>query len=194
MNDPLNDWDELQSEWQSYQPDMQKIKKKINWVTWRMVGILAFDILAVLFYFPFLYFVLTPDDNSWAYKSFFYLMGVLLIYGTYLDFKIRLPIIFYQGESTKDILNLYLDRIQAGILVGKIGKYFGIGLLIINWIWIAIVLHFEPEHPKVSGDYFVLFFSGWMGGISLICWWYERKKQKEYIKLKALWQDYMEKE
>ena len=30
------EWQQLQEDWQSYQPDIAKIKRRIQWVTWRM--------------------------------------------------------------------------------------------------------------------------------------------------------------
>jgi len=192
MSDPLKDWEEMQSEWQSYQPDVQKIKKTINWVTWRMGAILAFDVIAILLYIPFLIFFVSVDENSLVENSWHYLLGLLLIYGVYLDFKIRLPIFRAQGESTKDVLELYLKRTQAGVTIGRIGKNFSWVLLVAFVLWYLANLLLPSGNPKIADWEFGLFGVVWIAVFVVLCRWYENKKQKEFEKLNKLWQDYIE--
>ncbi|TQV86880.1 hypothetical protein [Aliikangiella coralliicola] len=192
MSEPDKDWEALQSEWQTFQPDIQKIKKKINWVTWRMWSILAFDVVAILSYFPFLYFIVMKEDKSWIFYSWYYFLGILLIYGVYLDFKIRLPILRFQGESAKAVLQLYLKRTEAGVVIGKIGKNFCWLLLVGFWLWFTANRFLLPEDPKASSLGFLVFGTLWIGGIGVICFWYQKKKEKEQEKLQVLWQDYLD--
>ena len=192
MNDPLKDWEDLQSEWQSYQPDVQKIKKKINWVTWRMGLILVFDVVALVGYVPFLIYVVKIEQNSWLINSWHIMLGLLLIYGVYLDFKIRLPILRSQGESTKEVLELYLKRTEAGVTVGRLGKKFSWVLLIAFVLWFAANWIWTPDNPKATSWEFGLFGTVWISVFVFISHWYEGKKQKEFDKLNKLWKDYID--
>lgn len=191
MKDPLDDWQELQSDWQSYQPDIQKIRKKVNWVTWRMAAILIVDVLAVIIYLPFVYFLFINNDSHWVINSWHYLLAILLIYGVYLDFKIRIPIFKLQGESTKDILELYLKRTEAGIVIGRLGQNFSWILLGSFIIWVAATNIIVPDVDKLSDWRFTVFGLAYMGIFILITSWYRNKKQREYTELKKLWQDYL---
>lgn len=191
MKDPLNDWQELQSDWQSFEPDIQKIKKKVNWVTWRMTAVLVIDVLAIIAYIPFVYYLYISNKSHWVINSWHYLLGVLLIYGVYLDFKIRIPIFKLQGETTKDILELYLKRTKAGVSIGRLGKNFSWVLLVSFVIWVGASNLVVPDVEKLSDWRFVAFGTIYIGVFILLCGWYQNKKHKEYLKLKKLWQEYL---
>lgn len=192
MNDPLKDWEKLQSEWQSYEPDIQKIKKKINWVTWRMYFILALDILIVISYFPFVYFVAYESEASWIANSWHYFMGIIIFYGVYLDFKIRLPILRNDANSTKEVLELYINRVKAGISLGWWGKAFCYCMIVFFWIWVAGNAFLENGDRNIGDIKFFVFGTVWIGMFAIIFIWYERKKRKEHDELEALWKDYLE--
>ena len=192
MSDPLKDWESLQSEWQAYEPDIQQIKKKISWVTWRMAAILVIDVVVVVSYFPFLFIVLDNPENNWLVNSWHYLLGLLLIYGVYLDFKIRLPILRSQGDSAKEVLELYLKRTEAGIAIGRIGKNFSWFLLAAFVLWWLANFLFMPENHKVTRWQFGLFGVVWISAFVFICRWYELKKRKEFKKLSELWREYLD--
>ena len=192
MNDPLKDWDKLQAEWQTYQPDVQQIKKKINWVTLRMIAVLFLDLVVLLGYFPFLFYFIDIETFSWVENSWHVFIGILLVYGVYLDFKIRLPLIRMEGESTKDVLALYLKRTRAGIVIGRYGRYFSWLLLAGFIIWFAANLLLVEQPAKEFKWQFAVFGVVWITGSALICRWYENKKKKEYDKLKALWREYVD--
>ncbi|MCW8877787.1 MAG: hypothetical protein OQJ89_16210 [Kangiellaceae bacterium] len=192
MSEPMTEWDDLQNDWQSYQPDIQKLKKKINWVTWRMYLILVMDVVILIAYFPFVYFITVDSDRSWLLNSWHYLMAPFLLYGVYMDFKIRLPILRNEGNSTRDVLELYLKRIEAGERIGRLGKIFCWLMLAAFWIWVAANAMLEAGDEKVVQSGFMIFGTLWIGGIMLICIWYERKKRREYKELKPLWQDYLD--
>jgi len=192
MNDPLKDWEKLQSEWQAYEPDIQKIKKKINWVTWRMYFILAMDVLMILAYIPFVYYFAYQSDESWIANSWHYFMGVVLIYGVYLDFKIRFPILRNNASSTKEVLELFINRVKAGINLGWWGKVFCFGMLGFFWLWVAGNTFLENGDAKIGDLGFFIFGTVWIGFFSLIFIWYERKKRKELTELEELWKDYLE--
>lgn len=192
MNDPLKDWEKLQSEWQSYQPDMQQIKRKINWVTLRMLFILFMDVVVLFGYFPFILYFIDLETVTWVEASWHVFVGVLLVYGVYLDFKIRLPIIRMQGESTKDILGLYLKRTRAGVDIGRYGKYFSWMLLGMFAIWFSANAFLVAEPPKGFNWQFGTFGVVWITGAALICHWYEKKKRKEYEKLRQLWREFVD--
>lgn len=192
MSEPLKDWEKLQSQWQSYEPDIQSIKKKINWVTWRMYLILTMDVLVVLTYFPFLYYVALKSDSSWVANSWHYFMGVVLLYGVYLDFKIRLPILKNNAKTTKEVLELFINRVKAGINLAWWGKVFCFGLIGFFWLWIAANFLIENGDPKIGNFTFLTFGTIWIGGFSLVFIWYEKKKRKELKKLTILWKDYLE--
>jgi|GEM_PF-4100005 len=192
MSEPISDWGELQSEWQSYQPDMKKIKKKINWVSWRMGAVLVFDVLAIVGYCLFLYYQVILDDKPLSLEIWLYAMGVASVYGVYLDFKIRLPIFRSVGDSTKDVLQLYLKRVEAGVTIGKLGEKFSWAVLILFWIW-AITNHLTlPAEAKLNNPKGIILASIWIVGIAGIFIWYKKKKQKEHQKLRSLWQGFIE--
>lgn len=192
MNDPLKDWDELQSQWQSYEPDIQQIKKKINWVTWRMGLILVLDIIIVLAYVPFLYFSITSDSRHWIVDIWDCVMGALLIYLVYLDFKIRLPIFRAQGESTREVLQLYIKRVEAGITIGRLGKAFCFFLLVLFIVWVTVNYFLPEKDLSLTKWPFLLFGVCWIGGFTAIFAWYQAKKTKELERLTILWKEYLD--
>ena len=149
MKEPLNDWDELQSQWQSYQPDMQKIKSRINWVTWRMRLILLVDVIILVSYFPVIWFLLEDRSVTRLEIVFHVLIGFALVYGVYLDFKIRLPIFRAQGDSTKDVLALYLARVKAGIRLANLTFYASIFLLVFLSVFL-VSRYFLSEEPNLE--------------------------------------------
>ena len=192
MNDPLKDWDKLQSEWQAYEPDIQKIKKKINWVTWRMYFILAMDVLILVSYFPFVYYMAYDFEAGFWANSWHYFMGVFLAYGVYLDFKIRLPILRNSAKSTKEVLSLFIERVNAGVYLGWVGKIFCYVMILFFWIWVGANAYLEEGDSKVGNLGFFIFGTVWIASLSLIFIWYERKKRKELKELKSLWKDYLD--
>lgn len=195
MNEPMNesadDWRDLQNEWQAYQPDVKKIQKKINWVTWRMIFLLFTEVILVLAYLGYLYHSANSQQNSSSVDIWNYFIGILAVVGLYLDFKLRLPVFRQQGSSTKDILGLYLMRTNMGISLGQWSKLFSWLLLMSFNLWVTINYLYFPEEPRISSIGFILFGNIWIGGFLLICYWYKNKKQMEYEKLKKLWQDYL---
>ena len=118
-------------------------------------------------------------------------MGIVTIYGVYLDFKLRIPIFRLQSESTKDVLKLYLNRTKVGIQLGVICKFFLYGLLVSFWIWVAAIQYFFPEEPKYSEWQFIVFGSVWISLFIPVAVWYQRKKQREYDELSELWKEYL---
>ncbi|TQV75081.1 hypothetical protein FLL45_09065 [Aliikangiella marina] len=192
MNDPLKDWDKLQAEWQTYQPDIQQIKKKINWVTLRMIAVLAIDVVVLVGYFPFIYYFLDFSMDNWIENSWHGVIGILLFIGVYLDFKIRLPILRMSGESTKEILAFYLKRTRAGVVIGRYGAGFSWLLLAIFTVWFAANLFLVAQPAKEFNWMFAAFGIVWISGAALLCHWYASKKQKEYLKLKQLWRDFID--
>ncbi|MGX5173135.1 hypothetical protein ACUR5C_03800 [Aliikangiella sp. IMCC44653] len=190
MTDPNNDWETLASEWQAYQPDMRKINRKTNWVTYRMIAILALDLVILLAYFPFVYYLVILEGANTLEIIWHCVMGVFIVVGVFLDFKIRLPIIKSQGKTTKDILNLYLQRVKAGILIGKIGWQFCLAVLVVFFLWLGLDLIFNLEASHQDNIAVVtLFVCVWLGGIGGLSAWYQKKKQAEYLRLEALWKD-----
>jgi hypothetical protein len=192
MSDPLNDWETLQTEWQAYQPDIQQIKKKVSWVTWRMGAVLLIDVVILLAYIPFLIYFVASDESGWIVDGWHYFIGLLLVYGVYLDFKIRLPIFRSQGDSTKAVLELYLKRTEAGIAIGRIGKNFSWVLLVAFSLWWLANFFLFPENEKIARWQFGLFGIVWISAFVIMCRWYQQRKEKEFIKLKALWRDYLD--
>ncbi len=192
MSEPNDNWEALQSQWQSYQPDMQKIKKKINWVTWRMGAILLVDVLFVLAYFPFLYYRLVENQEDWLLNSWDLLIGCLVVYGVYIDFKIRLPIFRAQGESTRDVLALYFNRVKAGVELGRFCKNFSFMLLAAFLLLVGVNQVYPSANPRISEPGFIVFGILWISGFVVLSIWYQKKKQKEHDNLKKLWQEYLE--
>ena len=183
-NEPINDWQDLQNEWQSYQPDVKKIQRKINWVTWRMVILLVLEVLLVTAYVVFVYYSVNYLETSSTVNLWNFFVGILAVFGLYLDFKLRLPVFRQQGSSTKDILGLYLKRTHMGISLGQWSKIFSWILLISFNAWIVINYLYFPEETRLSSLGFIVFGNIWISGFLLVCYWYKNKKQKEYQKLK----------
>lgn len=193
MNEPLNDWDKLQSQWQSFEPDIKKIKKKISWVTWRMGFILFMDVIVVVTYIPFLLMITDDPDRNFLLNSYFYLLGILVVYGAYLDFKIRLPIFRLQGNSTKEVLSLYLQRVKAGILIGKLSKIFSWLLLGAFMLWFFANFYFQDAKTTEQFTWqYGIFGFFWIGLFVVLSYWYQNRKKKELIRLKELWKGYIE--
>lgn len=194
MNEPLNDWDKLQSQWQSFEPDIKKIKKKMSWVTWRMGFILFMDIIVVVTYIPFLLMITDDPNRNFLLNSYHYLLGILVVYGAYLDFKIRLPIFRLQGDTTKEVLSLYLERVKAGVLIGKLSKIFSWLLLTTFILWFLGNLFFQKTDvftEKFSLETGIFGFF-WIGLFVVLSYWYQQRKEKEFSRLKELWKDYLE--
>ncbi|WP_196141086.1 hypothetical protein [Aliikangiella sp. G2MR2-5] len=192
MSQSQNDWEKLQSEWQAYEPDFNKIKRKISWVTWRMYLILVIDVFIFLAYFPFLYYEISKPTSTWVTSFWYYFMGVLLVYGVYLDFKIRLPILRNQGNSAKEVLELYLKRTQAGVTLGKWGQIFCAIMLLFFWLWVGGNAFLDAGSEKLARPGFIAFGTIWILMFTGIFYWYYRKKSKEYLKLKILWREYLD--
>ncbi len=191
MNDPLKNWEDLQNQWQSYEPDIKKIKKRISWVTWRMYAILALDIVVLISYFPFVYFVVQDESSSFLTNIWHYIMGVFVVYGVYLDFKLRLPVLKNNANTTKEVLSLFIERVKVGVSIGWWGKIFSFGLLVVFWIWVAVNYWFEVGNPKIANLGFLLIGSLWIIAIGLVFRFYENKKQKQLMSLSKKWKDYL---
>ncbi|MET1257282.1 hypothetical protein [Aliikangiella maris] len=192
MNDPLKNWNDWQNEWQAYEPDIKKIKSKINWVSWRMGMILLMDIIILIAYVPFILFILMTEETHWIELVWDVVMGILIIYFVYIDFKIRLPIFRAQGDSTRDVLQLYVKRVEAGVTVGSLGAKCCFGVMILFILWI-LVNYFLPEpSDKLTEIPFISMGIIWFLMFVVIFKWYEKRKQKELKKLTWLWRDYLE--
>ncbi len=191
MSQPENDWQDLQQAWQSYQPDMKLIKKKINWVTWRMIFVLTIEVIFVAGYFGFLVYSANYKQNSLSVDVWNYFIGLFAVVGLFIDFKLRLPLMRLQGDTTKDILNLYLQRTHMGISLGLWCKYFSWLLLVSFNLWVMMSYLYFPEQVRLYRAEFILFGNVFISGSVLASYWYQHKKHKEYLKLKDLWQDYL---
>jgi len=191
-NQSIDEWQQLQSDWQSYQPDMVKIKKRIEWVTWRMVAILAIDVLMVISYIPFLVYLTLYEDRSLAKIIWSYTMTPVLFYGIYWDFKLRLPLFKLESGSTKDILNFYLKRIAAGVSLGDLGYKFSLFILAMFIIWVSANFYFDLGEEKIQKVSFILFAISMISSSAGIMYWYKNKKSKELIRLQKLWKDFLE--
>ena len=123
-NNTTDDWQELQNDWQNYQPDIKKIKRRIAWVTWRMIAILVIDLIILFTYLPFVIFFILPENHSLAVKIWHVGMLPVLLYAVYWDFKLRLPLMKLENESTKVILAFYLKRVSAGVKLGNFSIKF----------------------------------------------------------------------
>jgi hypothetical protein len=192
QNDSSNqEWQQLQDEWQNYQPDIAKIKKRIAWLTWRMIAILVIDVLAVIGYLPFLFLVVFTEESTVAMKVWHFAMLPLLAYGVYWDFKLRLPLFKLESESAMDILKFYLDRVRAGIKIGDIGFKFSLSLVVLFVIWVATSFFVDMGEEKLQQPSFIIFGISWMVLFAGIMHWYRNRKTKELERLKALWQDFL---
>lgn len=191
-SDELNDWQQLQQDWQNYQPDIVKIKKRIAWVTWRMIAILAIDIIALLLFIPFLMFETMQESVSVAEKIWHFGMFPLFVYGVYWDFKLRLPLFKLESESTKDILGFYLKRVSAGIKLGNLGVKFSLLLEFLFMLWVAANWYFDLGEEKIKEVEFILFGLVWIALLAGIMFWYKVKKEREFIRLTKLWKEFLE--
>jgi hypothetical protein len=187
-----DDWQQLQNDWQSYQPDIAKIKRRIAWVSWRMVAVLALDVLVVVTYIPFLIFWVFEDGVSLAEKIWHFGMLPLLLYGVYWDFKLRLPLFKLDSESTRGILECYLKRVSAGVSLGNLGYKFSLLLLGLFLLWVGSSFYFELGEEKLQQPVFITFGVLWIGFFAVILFWYRNKKQKELNKLTELWKEFLE--
>ena len=188
----IQEWAQLQNDWQSFQPDLKKINKKISWVTWRMISILIFDVIAILAYIPFLIIWVIPAETSLIYKLWPYLMLPIAIYGVYLDFKLRIPLFKLDKGSSKDILGAYLKFVETGVLVGLWGARFSLGLLVWFLFWMLAVHFFDHENAKRLSVSLVVGAISAFILLSVIMYWYRAKKVKEAKNLLALWSEYIE--
>jgi hypothetical protein len=186
------EWQQLQSDWQSYQPDIVKIKKRIQWVTWRMVGVLVLDVAVLVSYIPFLLFFILLEDSSLASKIWHVGMLPLLVYGVYWDFKLRLPLFKLEDESTKKILSFYMKRVKAGIKLGDVGFKFCLFLIALFILWVGAGFLFDLGEEKITELHFIVFGLVWIGAFAGIMYWYRHKKLKEAKHLSELWKDFLE--
>ena len=187
-----DDWEQLQNDWQSFQPDIVKIKKRIAWVTWRMIFILILDIVVLISYFPFLIYYVLPESNSLAEKIWHLGIFPFFLYGVYWDFKLRLPLFKLDNETTKGILNCYLNRVKAGIALGDIGYKFSLALVGLFIVWVASSFCFDLGEEKLQRPSFILFGVSFISLFAAIMYWYKVKKDKEYQKLQQLWKEFLE--
>jgi len=191
-NQANDEWQQLQNDWQSYQPDIVKINKRIAWVTWRMFAVLALDAIVVLSYIPFLVYLTLYEDNSLAEIIWTYTMTPVLFYGVYWDFKLRLPLFKLDSESTKDILAFYLKRVKAGIRLGELGYKFSLFLIGAFSVWVSSSFYFDLGEEKLQKPSFIIFGIVWVSIMAGIMYWYKNKKQKEYFRLQKLWKEFLE--
>ncbi len=192
LNHEVDDWQQLQQDWQSYQPDIVKIKKRIAWVTWRMVAILAMDVLLLVLYIPFLMFETIQESTSLAEKIWHFGMFPLIVYGVYWDFKLRLPLFKLESESTKDILGFYLKRVKAGVQLGDLGYKFSLVLEVLFIVWVGGNWYFDLGEERLKELSFITFGICWFGLFAGIMYWYKLKKQKEVFHLTKLWKEFLE--
>lgn len=187
----MNDWEDLQAEWQAYQPDMQKIQKKISWVTWRMRLVLLIDVIFLVCYGYFTVYFVNQYPEDWLQNTWFIVILILSTYAVYWDFKIRLPIFHPQDDSTQAILRFYLNRTKAGIRLGKFGCNFCAVMLLAFWILTSVNYFYVTGNDKLLDPYFLVFGNVWILMFIFFYWQYKRKKQKEYNRLVSLWQEYL---
>jgi len=192
IDENIEEWEQLKNDWQSYQPDIVKIKKRIAWVTWRMIAVLFLDVVVLITYVPFLIFWVFADGSSIAEKVWHFGLFPMLVYGVYWDFKLRLPLFKLDNESTKGILECYIKRVQAGIKLGDIGYKFSLLLVGFFVLWVASSFYFDLGEENLHKPEFIAFGIGWIGFIAGIMYWYRSKKQKEYLRLKELWKEFLE--
>jgi len=187
-----DEWKELQSDWQSYRPDIKKIKKRITWVTWRMIAVLVMDLLILFAYVPVGIFFVLIESQSLASKIWYLGMLPVLLYTVYWDFKLRLPLFKLDSESTKDILAFYLKRVSAGVRLGNFSIKFCLSLLVLYSLWIGASFYFDLGEEKLQKASFI--FSGfvWIGCFTYISYWYRNRKAKELIRLNELWKGFLE--
>jgi hypothetical protein len=186
------EWQQLQEDWQSYQPDIAKIKKRIAWVTWRMIAILALDVVLLLGYIPFIVYWVFPEEPSFAIRLWHYAMAPLIVYGVYWDFKLRLPLFKLENESTKGILGFYLKRVDAGTKLGDLGYKFCLFVLVLFIVWVGASFYFELGEEKLQKASFIIFGVAWISLFGAIMYWYRNKKRKELVRLQALWKEFLD--
>ena len=192
QNHSNDEWQQLQNDWQSYQPDMVKIKKRIAWVTWRMVALLVLDVVFLLGYIPFFLYWAFPEEPSLAIRLWQYGMFPLVVYGVYWDFKLRLPLFKLENKSTRGILEFYLKRVNAGIKLGSLGYKFCMFLMALFLVWVGASFYFDLGEEKLQKISFIIFGVCWIGLFAATMFWYKRKKQKELVRLQALWKEFLE--
>ena len=183
---------QLQEDWQSYQPDIAKIKRRIQWVTWRMVAVLFLDIVVLVTYVPFLLYFVLPEETSLALKIWHVGMFPLLLYGVYWDFKLRLPLFKLENESTSQILKFYMRRVNAGVKLGHFGYRFCLLLVVFFLLWVGAGFVFDLGEKKLTELPFILFGTVWIGLFAAVMYWYKRKKLKEKNYLEELWSEFLE--
>ena len=186
------DWMRLQKDWQNFEPDLNKINRKISWVTWRMISILVLDAIIILAYIPFLVLWVMPSETSLLYKLWPYLMLPLGVYGTYLDFKLRMPLFRLEKGSSKEILNAYLKFVQAGVLVGLWGFRFLLMMLVLFIVWASAIHLFDSESARSLPINLVISVAVAIALTSAVMYWYKNKKARESRNLLDLWREYIE--
>lgn len=188
----IDEWQQLQNDWQSYRPDIAKIKKRIAWVTWRMIAILILDVVTLLLYFPFFYYWILTENNSLALLIWHYSMFPLLFYGVYWDFKLRLPLFKLENHSTKGILEFYLKRVKAGVALGRLGYKFCILLVALFCLWISASFFVDLGEQKLQRPSFIIFGVTLISSMGAIMYWYRNKKLKELKRLQDLWRAFLD--
>jgi len=192
QNHNNDEWQQLQSDWQSYQPDMIKIKKRIAWVTWRMIAILVLDVVFLVSYIPFMFYWGGLEEPSLAIQLWHYGMFPIIVYGVYWDFKLRLPLFKLENKSTRGILEFYLKRVDAGIKLGNLGYKFCLFLMVSFVVWVAASFYIDLGEEKIQRVSFIVFGISWIGLFAAIMYWYKNKKQNELRRLEALWKEFLE--
>lgn len=186
-----HEWLQLQQDWQAYQPDIVGIKKKIAWVTWRMISILVIDVLGMMLYVPYVVFWVAPNDAPLVYKLLSYAVIPLGFLGVFIDFKLRLPVLRLDRGSTRDVLKSYLKLVQAGVRIGLWGYRSVLVMLFLFIIWV-IAVHYSTPNNEILVDPERLFLVFILLVITAAAmFWYMRKKAKEEQKLSALWKEYI---
>ncbi len=186
-----DEWLQLQQDWQTYQPDIERIKKKIAWVTWRMVFILALDVLIMIAYVPFLFYWVIPTDAPLIYKIWSYAMLPIGVFGVFLDFRLRLPVLRLEEGSTQDILKSYLKLVEAGVQVGLWSYRITLALLILFLIWTGVIHYSIPPEEILLKPALFYSISVTLAIVVAIMYWYSRKKLKEQQNLTALWKEFI---
>lgn len=190
--DLSDDWLQLQKDWQNYQPNIKKIKRKISWVTLRMIALLAIDVIVALAYIPFLYFYVTSTDDPLVVRVGPFFMYPVLLYGVYLDFKLRMPVFRCEGESTRDILEFYLRRVQAGVQIGHWGFYFTLMLCGLFGLWFLAGFLLDSGDAHHFSIQSILIAYGVLLTTAVGTYWYRNKKRAEAEELKRLWREFLD--
>jgi hypothetical protein len=190
MSQQPDDWQLLQKTWQGYQPDFTKIAKRNRWLEWRMSIILVLDILVLIGYAAFWWHSMQTDPTY--IKVWHSLMGVVLLFGIYIEFKIRWPLLRVETHSNQQILQLYLKRVEAGVLLGRWGRWFCQALWLPALIFVAYGYSSQQQPDIEKYLYSAIFVSLWLFMFWFLMRWYEQKKLSELEKLRQLWHEFID--